>query len=89
MPVPDAEAWKAMSLQSGDQVAELPRVKCVCSLPSAFITNRSDVLSGSPSARSRLLSNTIFFPSGDKAAKPSPAALSVNRRGFVPSAFTR
>src|SRR5262245_13510693 len=88
-PVPDAEAWKAMFLLSGDQVAELPRIRNVCSVPSVFITNRSEVFIGSPSARFRLLSNTIFFPSGDKAGKESEAALSVSRRRFAPSGLIR
>src|SRR5678815_5788431 len=64
--VPDAEAWKAMRLLSGDQVAELPLVRKRCSVPSVFITNRSDVLSGSASVRRRLLSEIIFFPSGER-----------------------
>src|SRR6266496_3231427 len=76
-PVPDAEAWNAIFLPSGDHVAELPRTSDVCPVPSAFITNKSDVLSGSPSARSRLLSNTILLPSGDKAGKPSEEVFSV------------
>ena len=90
MPVPDAEAWKAMSLQSGDQVAELPRVRSVCSVPSVFIKNRSEELifpvNGSDR---RVLSKMIFFPSGDKLAKPSKDVLLVKRRGFVASGFIR
>src|SRR6266545_5748890 len=35
-PVPDAEAWNAMFLPSGDQVAELPRTSGVCPVPSAY-----------------------------------------------------
>src|SRR5262245_16169822 len=88
-PVPDAEAWKAMFLLSGDQVAELPRIKNLCSSPLVFITNRSEVLIGSPSARFRLLSNTIFFPSGDRTGKASEAVLSVSRRRFEPSGLIR
>src|SRR5262245_24579597 len=88
-PRPDAEAWKAMFLLSGDQVAELPRIRNICSAPSVFITNRSEVLRGSPSARFRLLSNMIFFPSGDKVAKESTAVLSVSRRRFEPSGLIR
>jgi hypothetical protein len=80
-----------MLLLSDDQVAELPRVSSVCSLPSVFIRNRSEVLTGYPSAWLRLLSKTIFFPSGDKAGKPSPSVLDVKRRGFgfVASGFIR
>src|SRR5262245_8596296 len=88
-PVPDAEAWKAMFLLSGDQVAELPRIRNICSSPLVFITNRSEVLIGPPSARFRLLSNTIFFPSGDNAGKLSVAALSVSRLKFAPSGLIR
>src|SRR5262245_23950111 len=88
-PAPDAEAWKATFLLSGDQLAELPRIRNLCSGPSVFITNRSEVLRGSPSARFRLLSNTIFFPSGDRAAKISEPALSVSRRRFEPSGLIR
>src|SRR5262245_65620768 len=88
-PWPDAEAWKAMFLLSEDQLAELPRVRNICSEPSVFITNRSEVLKGSPSARFRLLSNTIFFPSGDKAAKASAALLSVSLCRFAPSGLIR
>src|SRR5215510_5243170 len=88
-PVPDAEAWKAMFLLSEDQAAELPRIKNRCSSPLVSITNRSEVLFGSPSARFRLLSNTIFFPSGDKAAKALPPVFSVSRRGFEPSGLIR
>src|SRR5262249_27770295 len=88
-PRPDAEAWKAMFLLSGDQVAELPRIRNLCSEPSVFITNRSSVLIGSPSARFRLLSNTIFFPSGDKAGNESAALLSVSCRRFEPSGLIR
>src|SRR5207244_11648450 len=43
-PVPDAEAWNAILLPSPDHVAELPRTSDVCPVPSAFITNRSEVL---------------------------------------------
>src|SRR5262245_12222514 len=88
-PAPEAEAWKAMYLLSGDHVAELPRIRNLCSSPLVFITNRSEVLTGSPSARFRLLMNTIFFPSGDKAGKESAAVLSVSLRTFVPSGFIR
>ena len=70
-PVPDAEAWNAILRLSGDQVAELPRVSGVCPAPSASITNRCEVFKGSPSTRSRLLSNAMRRPSGDKAGKPS------------------
>ena len=67
-----------MFLLSGDQVAELlPRVKRVCSRPFVSIRKRSEMLT-CPVSRS--LWNTSFFPSGDKDAKPSPAALFVNRR---------
>src|SRR5262245_58680723 len=44
VPKPEAEAWKTIFLQSGDQLAELPRARNVCSVPSAFIRNRSDTL---------------------------------------------
>src|SRR5215216_1360541 len=43
----------------------------------------------SPERRSRLLSNTIDFPSGLSAAKPSPSRLSVSRRAFVKSLSSR
>jgi hypothetical protein len=89
VPVPDAEAWKAMFLLSGAHVGEPPRVSRVCSVPSVFMRNRSEVLMGSPSPRFRLLSKTIFLPSDDKVAKPSPTSLSVRRRGSEPSGFTR
>src|SRR2546427_5398013 len=83
-PVPDAEAWNTIFRLSGDQVAELPRMSGVCPVPSTFITNKSEVLKASPSARIRLLSNTIRVPSGDKAGKPSYEVFSVTRRGFEP-----
>src|SRR5262249_31781953 len=79
--------WKAISLQSGDHVAELPRVRNVWSLPSsAFIRNRSETL---VCTDFRSLSNTIFVPSGDRSGKPSRAALAVRGRRFVPSGFMR
>src|SRR5437762_8164695 len=81
-----------MYLLSGDQVAELPRISHICSVPSVFIRNRSEVLWGSVGNRRRLLSNRIFFPSGDKAGKASPltqSRFSVTRRTFVPSGFIR
>src|SRR5262249_26151272 len=77
--LPDADRWNAIFLLSGDHVAELPRVRKVGSVPSVFITNRSEVLRGSLEAWFRVLSNTIFFPSGDKAAKKSPTVFSVSR----------
>src|SRR5215470_7947812 len=84
--LPDAEAWNAMYLPFGDQVAELPRVSRVWFRPSAFIKNRSEVLRGSLGVLSRLLSNTIFLPSGDSFAKTlppnnplTPTAFSVSR----------
>src|SRR6266542_3917921 len=80
-PVPEADAWNAMFLPSGDQVAELPRVRNVCPLPSVSITNRSDVLRGSVSVLFRLLSNAIFFPSGDRFGNESEEVLFVTRRG--------
>ena len=67
----EAEAWKAILLLFGDHVAELPRTSEVCAVPSTFITNRSEVLKGSPAVRSRLLSNTTLLPSGDNAGKQS------------------
>lgn len=75
-------------------VAELPRVKNVCAVPSVFITNRSEMLmEGVPShsvpAVSRLLSNTIFLPSGDKVANASPSVFSVRRLGFEPSGLIK
>src|SRR5262249_14932630 len=85
VPVPDADAWKAMFLQSGDQVAELPWVRNIGSLPSAFIRNKSEI----PWPARRSLSQTIRLPSGDKFAKASRVRLVVNRCGFVPSAFIR
>src|SRR6266567_8302586 len=45
-PLPEAEAWNAILRLSGDQVAELPRTSDICSVPSAFITKRSEVLKG-------------------------------------------
>src|SRR6267142_2998947 len=87
-PVPDADRWNTMLLLSGDQVAELPRVRNVWRLPSCFIRNRSEVLRGSEGVLSRLLSKTILpFPSGDRLGKLSPSRLSVRRTGFVASAF--
>src|SRR5215468_4562913 len=74
VPVPDADAWNAMSLQSGDHVAELPRVRNVCPLPSAFIKNRSETLT-CPDNRS--LSNTIRT----SAASERPADL--GRHGLL------
>src|SRR6185503_1821672 len=73
LPLPDAEAWNAICLPSGDQVPEAPGTRGVCPVPSTFITKRCEVLKGSPSARSRLLSKTILVPSGDKAGKQSKA----------------
>ena len=73
----DPDAWKAIIFElpfgaPGDQVGEPPRVRYTCSEPSWFIRNKSEVLIGSPAARSRLLSNTILpLPSGDSAGKVS------------------
>jgi hypothetical protein len=94
VPLPDAEAWKAMSLLSGDHVAELPCVRNVCSVPSASITNRSErfVVHGNAHVAQpvkRALSKTTFLPSGDKLGKPSKDVLSVKRRGFVSSGFAK
>jgi hypothetical protein len=82
----------AMSLPSDDQLAELPCTRNVCSLPSVSIRNRSETNgirlaghSAPDTARRRLLSNTIFLPSGDRPANPSPSELCVKRRTFAPS----
>src|SRR5687768_9526102 len=83
----DAERWKTTLLPSGDQLAELPRVRNSWWLPSCFITNRSEPFGsgGEANRLTRLLSNTIVpFPSGDNAGSTSRSALSVKRRA-VPS----
>src|SRR5687768_9352536 len=77
-PAPEADAWNAMFFDvppfgpGGDQVGEPPRVRNRTSVPSWFIRNRSEVLTGSPAARSRLLSKTTFpLPSGESVGKMS------------------
>src|SRR5262245_22602553 len=89
VPAPDAEAWYAISLLSGDQVAELPWVKNCCWVPSVFIRYRSERLTHVAQWLKRVLSKTILSPSGDRAGKRSKDVLFVKRRGFVRSGFVR
>jgi hypothetical protein len=89
--VGEAEAANATCWLSEDQVEELPAVRKAISVPSELIKKRRET-SGLMLGATRVLSKTIFFPSGDKAAKESESvhpSLSVNRCTLVPSGSIR
>src|SRR5262249_46952503 len=87
-PVPEADRWNAMLRLSGDQLAELPRVRYCTLLPSLLIRYRSVRLGGLPGAAHRGRSNTIHpLRFGASAANESLTPLFVRRTGSVPSGF--